>query len=203
MRIQKMAYRITQAATELAVEKKLAAYLKRCRDNHLTPSAAVAEFESHLDDDADNGDTNESEYALCGFKMTYRVTGRATQAEERCLRNLDRNDSDNGDRVVSKDYCDWKKRFDEDGWSAFDKEETILFNELTAEFGGATIDKAGSGAFQESTFHEGPVSQAKRDKALRVIKLTKLGRPITPSSRQKQPHGEGSLDPAESSPNNS
>jgi hypothetical protein len=35
------------------------------------------------------------------------------------------------------------------GFPVFDKEETILFDELTGEFGGATIDKARSGAFIE------------------------------------------------------
>jgi hypothetical protein len=96
-----------------------------------------------------------SEYALCG-KTANRATGRATKAEEQVLRNLDRGEicrttkSHSNDRAGA--YRDFKNRIDEDGWSAFDKKETMLFDELTAEFGGATIDMASSGAFQKSTF---------------------------------------------------
>jgi hypothetical protein len=110
---------------------------------------------------------HRSRCALNG-KTAYRVTGRATRAEERVLWNLDR-----GKRIAitksgssAEDYRDLKKRFDEDGWSAFDNNDTILFDELTAKFGGATIDKAVSGAFRDSTFDEGPVSQAERHKEM-------------------------------------
>jgi hypothetical protein len=40
------------------------------------------------------------------------------------------------DRTTFKDlYHDWKRRFDHDGWSAFDEAEKALFDELKAEFG--------------------------------------------------------------------
>jgi len=91
--------------------------------------------------------------------MTYQVNGRVTQAEETILRNSDRS------KVTPKTkYKELKALFDKDGWSAFDKEQTALFDDLNEVFGEAAIDNGKHGSFQKTAFDIKPTVLAERDK---------------------------------------
>jgi hypothetical protein len=83
--------------------------------------------------------------------MTYRVNGRATQADERFLKNIDSKDFStkvksgtyfiNDKEVTPKaKYKELKAFFEEYGWSSFDEEQTELFDILNAVYGAAVID---------------------------------------------------------------
>lgn len=140
----------TLGHAQAATDHKLPPFLKYFADNNLESRAAVTERynRSHSDDDSDNGDTSESESPLCGFKLTYRLTGRATQAEERFLRSRDRDELKSskykidGQEVNSKaKFTELKALFDEHGWSGFDKDQKSLFDNLKAVFGGRLISE--------------------------------------------------------------
>jgi hypothetical protein len=83
--------------------------------------------------------------------MVYRVNGRATQADERFLKNIDSKDSRakaksgryfiNDKEVTPKaKYKELKTFFDEYGWCSFDEEQTELFDILNAVYGAPAID---------------------------------------------------------------
>jgi hypothetical protein len=63
-------------------------------------------------------------------------------------------------------YHQWEKWFRKEGWSAFDNDQTALFDELRAEYNkAAVIDGSKDGSFQPTTFDVKPTFQAKLDKA--------------------------------------
>jgi hypothetical protein len=161
-----MTYRLTgQADKWLAVEKQLTAYLKHCAKKKRTPSVGVI-IQMAVDSNdgcSDNTDTNESEYPLRGFKLTYRINGRATQAEERFLKSTKYLI---GDEAITpkKKYKELKALRDEHGWSAFDKDQKMLFDNLEAKFGKASFDN--DNAVQKTAFDIKPSTLAARDKAI-------------------------------------
>jgi hypothetical protein len=121
--------------TAAKLANELEAYLKYCDDKSLIPSSGVV-IQMVLEagnDNNHNGDTSARQ-----GKSNYRVNGCATQAEDRHLKKRDRDDKYeiNGNTVTPKQkYKELKALFDKDGWRAFDKDETTLFDDLTAVSG--------------------------------------------------------------------
>ena len=71
-----------------------------------------------------------------------------------------------GDEKIApkKKYEEMKALFDEHGWSAFDKEQKMLFDNLDAKFGKALFDNGN--AVQKTAFDIKPSALAARDKAI-------------------------------------
>lgn len=71
-----------------------------------------------------------------------------------------------GDEKITpkKKYEELKALFDEHGWSAFDKEQKLLFDNLNAKFGKTLFDN--DNAVQKAAFDIKPSAPAARDKAI-------------------------------------
>jgi hypothetical protein len=110
--------------------------------------------------DCDNGD-GIFRFVL-GLKSSYRLTGRATQADERGLKSTKYLMGED-DVTPKTKYKELKALFDEHGRSAFDRDGKKLFDNLTAIYGEAIFDN--DNAVQKTVFHIKPSVQAERDKA--------------------------------------
>jgi hypothetical protein len=122
-----------------------AAYLTFCSKQHRTPSPLVIANLNHEPGNA------TCEQILYGVPSTFRINGRATQTEEQHLRSGERKEFvakvKSGKHIVDGKTLTPKAMFKKlaaRGWSALDKDEKALFDDLTSVY--AVIDNKDSQA---------------------------------------------------------
>jgi hypothetical protein len=114
----------------------LAAYKKFCSKQCLKPSDSVIANLNHEPGNKTSG------RILYGVTSTFRIAGRATQTEEQNLRSADRKEFvakvKSGKHIVDGKSLTpkamFKKLSDKGGWSALDKDEKALFDDLTSVY---------------------------------------------------------------------
>lgn len=106
-------------------------------------------------------------FAAADFHTTFRINGRATQAEERLLKSIKYLMGDE-EITPKKKYKEMKAIFDEHGRSAFDKDGKIFFDSLNAKFGRANDNTVfdNDNAVQKTAFDIKPSALAARDEAI-------------------------------------